>query len=111
MKIDYVELPAPDLAAMKAFYGQAFGWSFKDYGENYADILGAGMSAGLNPHAVASREGALVILYSDDLEAAETAVTGAGAEIVARHDFPGGRRIHFVDPCGNELAIWTKADA
>ena len=29
-KIEYVELPGRDLAATKAFYAQAFGWTFVD---------------------------------------------------------------------------------
>ena len=35
-KVDYVELPGGDLGAVKAFYGAAFGWSFVDYGPEYA---------------------------------------------------------------------------
>ncbi len=35
-KLDYLELPATDLTAHKAFYAQAFGWSFQDYGPDYA---------------------------------------------------------------------------
>lgn len=31
-KISYVELPARDIGATKAFYSAAFGWSFVDYG-------------------------------------------------------------------------------
>lgn len=110
MNIDFIELPAPDFAAMKKFYAAAFGWSFQDYGEDYADILGAGVTGGLNPHrAAAPSGGALVILYADDLDAAEQAVANAGGEITERHEFPGGRRFQFRDPCGNELGVWTKA--
>lgn len=110
LRIDYVELPALDFAAMKAFYGGAFGWSFQDYGEDYVAFSDSGLEGGFRPaEAPAPRGGALVILYAQDLEAAEAAVTKAGGEIVARHDFPGGRRLHFTDPSGNELAIWTKA--
>jgi hypothetical protein len=50
-----------------------------------------------------------VILYADDLEDAERRVVKAGGVIGARHEFPGGRRFHFRDPAGNELAVWTKA--
>ena len=56
-----------------------------------------------------TRGGALAVLFADDLEAAEKAVTDAGCEIIDRHEFPGGRRFHFADPSGNELAVWTKA--
>ncbi|MCA9591245.1 MAG: VOC family protein [Myxococcales bacterium] len=109
MKIDFIELAAPDLEAAKKFYGAAFGWTFKDYGGHYADFEGAGISGGFNPQRKPSRDGSLVILYADDLAAAERAVVAAGGEIGAHHEFPGGKRFHFVDPLGNELAVWTKA--
>jgi len=35
-KINYVELPARDLALNKAFFSQVFGWGFKDYGPDYS---------------------------------------------------------------------------
>lgn len=110
MKIDYVELPARDLAAMKAFYGAAFGWTFEDWGPEYTAFSNAGLAGGFRrTNAPPVRAGALVILYADDLAAAERAVTDAGGAIIERHDFPGGRRFHFADPSGNELAVWTKA--
>ena len=109
MKIDYVELPARDLAAMKAFYGSAFGWTFEDWGNDYMAFSDSGVEGGFRrTETEPPRGGTLVILYSDDLEAAEKAVSDAGGEIIERHDFPGGRRFSFIDPSGNELAIWTK---
>ncbi len=110
MKIDYVELPATDLAAMKAFYGAAFAWTFEDWGPEYMAFSNSGLEGGFRrTDAPPPRGGALVILYAEDLEAAEKAVTEAGGEITERHEFPGGRRFHFADPSGNELAVWTKA--
>ncbi len=110
MKIDYVELPATDMAAMKAFYGAAFGWTFEDWGTDYTAFSNAGLEGGFRPADTAPPGGgALIILYADDLAAAEKAVIDAGGRITNRHDFPGGRRFHFTDPSGNELAVWTKA--
>jgi predicted enzyme related to lactoylglutathione lyase len=107
--VDYLEIPVMDIGGAKAFYNAAFGWSYKDFGPDYAEIQGAGLAGGLrqvtSPPAAG---GPLVILYSDDLEVSERAVTAAGATIVARHEFPGGKRFHFVDPGGCELAVWTK---
>src|SRR4029079_12698159 len=101
-----------DVDAAKAFYAKAFGWTFVDFGPSYADIQGAGLSGGLRKvDARPRRWGALVILYSNDLVASEAAVTAAGATIGERHEFPGGRRFHFLDPSGNELAIWTAVGA
>lgn len=110
--VNYFEIPVLDMAGAKAFYGAAFGWTFKDWGADYADIQGAGLAGGLRlVQTPPATGGALVILYSEDLEASERAVTAANATIVARHEFPGGRRFHFVDPSGCELAVWTKVGA
>lgn len=109
LKIDYVELPALDLAAMKAFYGTAFGWSFQDYGADYVAFSNSGLEGGFASAKVSTpRGGTIVILYAEDLDAAEAAVTAAGGKVIAHHDFPGGRRFQFTDPSGNELAVWTK---
>ena len=108
--VDFFEIPVLDMAGAKAFYAAAFGWAYKDYGGDYADIQGAGLAGGLRlVKAPPVAGGPLVIIYSDDLVASERAVTAAGATITERHEFPGGRRFHFVDPGGCELAVWTKA--
>jgi len=114
--INYIELPATDLAAMKSFYGKTFGWTFQDWGETYVAFHGAGLEGGFDasPDAVGGRKpsasGSLVILYSDDLDASVEAVKAAGGTIsIEPYGFPGGRRFHFTDPSGNELAIWTPA--
>jgi hypothetical protein len=109
-QFDFVEIPVLDMQGAKAFYAAAFGWSFKDWGDDYADILGAGLDGGLRlVNEPPTTSGPLVIIYSTDLAGSERAVTAAGATIVARHEFPGGKRFHFVDPGGCELAVWTKS--
>lgn len=108
--IDYVELAAPDLAAAKAFYRAAFDWSFNDYGPDYAGIqrIGGGEVGGIRAEPEVRRGGPLVILYSVDLEASVQAVLDAGGQITTEpFAFPGGRRFHFTDPAGNELAVWS----
>jgi len=108
MKINYVELPVLDFSAAKAFYGTAFGWTFEDWGPTYTAFSNAGLEGGFRKtDTPPPRGGTLVILKADDLEAAEQAVVDAGGEITERHEFPGGRRFHFTDPSGNELAVWT----
>jgi len=107
-QIDYIEIPAPDIAATKAFYAAAFGWTFTDYGPDYTAFDGEKVAGGFNPERKVVRDaGALVILYAADLAAMEAKVVAAGGEIGRRHEFPGGRRFHFLDPNGNELAVWS----
>lgn len=112
--LDYIELPAPDLAAVTEFYSAAFGWSFNDYGGAYAGIVspdGNGEVGGFNPEGTPQPAGVLVQLYSDDLEASRDAVVAAGGRIVQDiFSFPGGRRFQFADPAGNELGVWTTSE-
>lgn len=107
-KLDYLELAAPggSLDSVKAFYAAAFGWSFTDYGPSYA-----GFAEGLDGGFQADRDDApaapLPILYSDAIEETLAEVQSAGGRIVRSiFAFPGGRRFHFTDPAGNELAVW-----
>ena len=52
--------------------------------------------------------GPLVVLYSTNLAELESRVVQSGGKIVRRIlEFPGGRRFHFTDPSGNELAVWS----
>ncbi|HUO69119.1 MAG TPA: VOC family protein [Gammaproteobacteria bacterium] len=109
--IDYVEISVRDVSAAKRFYGSAFGWQFNDYGPGYAGIRGAGREiGGLAQTDAVVTGGPLVVLYSRDLDATLAAVRSAGGEIVRNpFSFPGGRRFHFRDPSGNELAVWAAA--
>jgi predicted enzyme related to lactoylglutathione lyase len=108
--LDYVELPGTDLPATKKFYGSVFGWTFTDYGPDYVAFDSAGRQGGFNAERkVVSSGGPLIVIYAVDLDAMESRVRGAGAEILTRESFEGGRRFHFRDPNGNEIAVWTKA--
>ncbi|MCB9623198.1 MAG: VOC family protein [Sandaracinus sp.] len=108
--IDYVEITVSDLPAAKAFYSAAFGWSLVDYGPSYAGIAGEGKEAGGLALGTPHPGGPLVVLFSNDLDASLEAVEGAGGRITKPiFDFPGGRRFHFTDPSGNELAVWGAA--
>lgn len=104
-KIIYVEFPAGDMTQVKQFYGQAFGWRFTDWGESYA-AFEEGLDGGFQADAAEATKAPLVVIYADDLEVMETKVRAAGGEIVRPiFGFPGGRRFHFRDPSGNELAV------
>ena len=107
--INYVELAAPDLSRAKIFYNEAFGWEFQDWGEDYVSFAQAGLEGGIRREAAIAPGSTLIILYADNLEATEKNIITAGGAITERHDFPGGRRIHFRDPAGNILAVWTPA--
>jgi predicted enzyme related to lactoylglutathione lyase len=108
--LDYVELPGSDMPATKAFYASVFGWSFADYGPDYVAFEIDGRTGGFNAaRKVVPGGGPLVVIYANDLDAMEAKVRQAGAEILSREIFEGGRRFHFRDPNGNEIAVWTKS--
>lgn len=110
-KINYVEFPANNLAATKSFFGQVFGWSFKDFGSEYTAFSDSGVKGGFfksELKADTAKGSALVVLYSSDLEDTQAKVVEAGGSIVKEiFSFPGGRRFHFAEPSGNELAVWS----
>jgi predicted enzyme related to lactoylglutathione lyase len=109
-RIDYIELPAPDVAASKRFYADTFGWEFTDYGPDYSAFMDGRLAGGLTKEGKPAKGGggALVVIFAVDLAAAEKRVRDAGGKIVKpTFSFPGGRRFHFADPGGNELAVWS----
>ena len=106
--INYIELAVSDIPRAKAFYGQAFGWTFTDYGPEYCEFSDGGMTGGFDAGSPVTPGGPLVVLYGNDLEEIQTAIEGAGGTISKPvFSFPGGRRFHFKDPDGHELAVWT----
>jgi len=107
--INYIEMPATDMQAMKDFYGSLFDWEFIDYGPEYCEFRDKTITGGFDTSLSPSKTGVTVILYSDNLEDSEQAVINAGGAItIPTFEFPGGRRFHFSDPTGNHLAIWTE---
>lgn len=109
-KLDYLEMPARGgtLDRVKAFYSEAFGWSFTDYGPTYAAYT-EGLDGGFDASAAPDVGKPLPVLFSTDLEASLEAVEAAGGTVVKPiFAFPGGRRFHFMDPAGNELAVWAE---
>lgn len=110
--IDYIEFAVSNMEESKRFYAEAFNWTFKDYGPAYAGIqrhIEDGEAGGFRLEPEVSPGGPLVILYSNDLDSTLMRVREAGGTISKEpFDFPGGRRFHFKDPSGNELAVWSE---
>lgn len=110
-KIDYIEFQAADIQATRSFFEQLLGWKFEDYGPDYtsfADGRIAGGFARSDKHAEVAGGSVLVVLYHPRLEEVRQKVIDLGGRIVREiFSFPGGRRFHFAEPSGNELAIWS----
>ena len=108
-QIDYLELPASDIEKTKSFYRSVFGWKFTDYGPDYTSFHDGRMGGGFTTASPGPGTGVLLVIYSTDLAAAEQKIKAAGGRIVKQtFSFPGGRRFHFTDPNGNELAVWSE---
>lgn len=107
-RIDYIEFSATNIEATKTFYSAVFEWTFTDYGSEYTSFQDGRLAGGFALAPEVTAGGPLVVLYAKDLEAMEARVTEHGGRIVREiFDFPGGRRFHFTDPSGNELAVWS----
>ncbi|MEH6649915.1 MAG: VOC family protein [Motiliproteus sp.] len=110
-KINYLEFPAKDIETAKVFFSTVFGWSFTDYGPEYSAFSDAGIDGGLfrSELSLSTQTGsALVVFYSDQLEATQAKIERAGGAVIKPvFEFPGGRRFHFSDPNGNEYAVWS----
>ena len=107
-RIDYVEFPVTDVTAAKEFYAGVFGGKFTDYGPDYTSFEDGRLAGGLRLVPEAQTGGPLIVLYAVDLGEIEERIRVRGGSIVRKtFEFPGGRRFHFTDPSGNELAVWS----
>ena len=110
--INYIEFAAKDLSATKTFFIKVFNWQFTDYGPEYSAFANSGIAGGFYqaPLAADTAKGSpLIVIYSDALESTLQDVLDAGGIIVKDiFSFPGGRRFHFTEPSGNELAVWSE---
>jgi hypothetical protein len=105
-KLDYIEFPSTNRAATSAFFNAAFGWGTISYGPDYDALSDAGLDGGVDqaPEKVAAT---MAIVRTDNLDDAERRVLAAGGTITKpQFDYPGGRRFHFREPGGNEMAVY-----
>ena len=110
-KLNYIEFPATNIEASKDFFTAVFGWTFEDYGPDYTAFSDQGLDGGFyrsEMKSSAENGATLAIFYSNEIEITQSKVEAAGGTISqAIFTFPGGRRFHFIEPSGNELAVWT----
>lgn len=111
-KIDYIEFQARDVEATRRFFEQLLGWKFTDYGSDYTSFEDGRIAGGFRRSGNASRlesGGVLVVFYHPRLEEVHRRVNELGGKITEEiFPFPGGRRFHFTEPSGNELAVWSE---
>lgn len=104
-RLCFVELPVGTIQPAKDFYAQAFDFSMTDFGPTYACTMSGDVDLGLQADVAEAPRAPLPVIQVDSLEDTEALVRRAGGTITkAAFGFPGGRRFHFRDPGGNELA-------
>jgi predicted enzyme related to lactoylglutathione lyase len=106
-RLDYVELPATDVPATRAFYERAFGWTMTEFAPTYAATTSGDTDIGLDGDPADRPAAPLPVIRVSDIDSAQREVESAGGTILKPiFAFPGGRRFHFRDPSGNEVAAW-----
>ena len=91
-RIDYIEFNVSDIGRARS----------------YCEFSDGGLKGGFTSEGEVRSGGPLVILFADNLADALKRVEKAGGKILKPvFSFPGGRRFHFADPDGYELAVWS----
>ena len=111
LKIDFVEFPVGNIEYFqktKLFYSSVFNWKYQDWGEDYSDTSDSGIGSGINGDDSHKTKNPLVVIYVENIEEKREEVIKHGGKLVKEiFSFPGGKRFHFTDPSGNELALWS----
>lgn len=107
--IAFIECPAPDIEKLekeKAFYSAVFGWSYTDWGNDYADTKDSGIGSGINADPAHRSRHTMPVIYTKNLEAMRDKIAAANGTVTRDiFSYPGGRRFHALDPAGNEIAV------
>ena len=114
-KLIFVQLVTPDIAAAKQFYGELFGWTFRDIqagGTKYAEAFldGRLLAEIIHKQVPASehRQPAWLSFFAvGDVDAAKKAALQHGAKVLFEpHSVPDrGREAVFADPQGAVFAV------
>ncbi|MGE0434337.1 MAG: VOC family protein [Planctomycetota bacterium] len=113
--IVHIEIPAPDIAAAKEFYGKLFGWTFRPMNDTYeffdAGNMTGAMDADLKPGTDA---GSVLVMAVEEIDTALAAIEQAGGKVIkpktpigGDHGFYG----YFTDPAGNKMGVWQERPA
>ena len=107
-QINNVEFKAKDIEKIKTFYSESFNWVFTDYGPTYVAFSESGLEGGFEKTEEDIVNGVLIVLFHENLTEVKNKIIQNGGEISKDiFSFPGGKRFQFIDPSGNELAVWS----
>jgi predicted enzyme related to lactoylglutathione lyase len=113
--ICHVEIPAKDPAQAGEFYSELFGWELESHPEmdyvmyRYAEQAGGGFPRA--DDGIYKPGGALVYVFTDDIDASLAKAESLGAQtVMTKSEIPGvGWYGIFTDPSGNNIALFTNA--
>ena len=110
--ICHVEVPAPDIDAMQAFYGRVFGWQFSPMLPGYVVFRAGDGGGGMDAAMPVADGGAVLVLAVEDIDASLAEIAAAGGTpltpktaISPDHGFYA----YFRDPCGNKMGVWSRS--
>ncbi len=107
-RMDYIEFPTINIKDIKNFYSAVFNWKFTDYGPEYTSFIDGRIGGGFALVKEITTGGPLIVIYTTKLEDIQANIRENGGRITRdTFEFPGGKRFHFTDPSGNELAVWS----
>lgn len=114
-RVVHFEIPSGDPNKAIEFYRNVFGWQFKQFGteEYWLANTGADNTPGINGALMKRRDPNQPVTNAidvEDIDAAMTAVTAHGGQIVVpKSEIPGvGWLCYFKDTDGNIFAIWQQ---
>ena len=102
-----IELPSTSMSATSEFLSTVCGWEPTVYGQSYTNHTGGGIDVGVQGDADEQSPAPLMTIRVRHLDEARQQVEAAGGVTTfGPFNFPGGRRFHFREPGGNEMAMW-----
>ncbi len=112
--IVHVEIPTRDMRRAKTFYGKVFGWTFQDYGKDYALFSppGGGVGGGLmRVKKVPTKATVNAYIQVEDVDAKLKEIRKARGKVLkAKTEVPTmGWWAQFADNQGAVLFLWQRA--
>lgn len=109
----HIEIPAPDMAKITAFYAAAFGWELVPMSPGYTLFItpGRASSGGFDASRAVAEGGTVLVIAVDEVTAALGRIRAAGGTpVTEKMDIGGGHGFcaYFRDPCGNAMGVWSK---
>lgn len=109
-KVEWLEIPAPDLERAGAFYSTVFGWQISRFSSDYWVFQAGNLHGGLMKNRPVSDDGIRFSITVEEITAVLREIEAAGGEII-REKYNLGEELGFCalfkDPNGNRIELWS----